>query len=213
MGATLRLAVVISTACVFVSALSACSTDELEGAKAEVVDTKIQLDLPAVPEFKMPQPNSDGSHPVPEMRLKGKSYLDTEVRVKGTVLWIYDCATALRTPEMTEADVQKKLETQPESCTRPHFVMGEAGDTKIERGIQVVEYPRPLRKDEKKALPDEEIKLREEALAALPAFKVGDEVMATGTWALKSPMGFQDSEGLLVYKSMENLSAPAAPTE
>jgi hypothetical protein len=195
------------------SGVFACSSDELEGAKAEVVETNIKLDLPAVPQFVIPTPNPDGSHPVAEMRLKGKSYLDTEVRVEGTVLWIYDCATAIRTPEMSDKDVKKILETEPERCTRPHFIIGEAGDAKVERGIEVVEYPRPLRKDEKKALPDELIAEMEAALAALPPFKVGDDVTVTGTWALRSPKGFHNSEGLLVYKSMVNNSAPAEPTE
>jgi hypothetical protein len=192
-----------------VSGLFACGKDELSGAKAEVMETNIQLDLPTVPDFKVPKANPDGSHPVPEMRLKGKSYLDTDVRVKGTVLWIYDCGTAIRTPEMTDKDVQKLLEEEPERCTRPHMIIGETADSKVERGVEVVEYPRPLRKDEKKNMPDELLAEMESALAALPPFKVGDEVMISGTWALRSPKGFHNSEGLLVYKSMENLSAPA----
>jgi hypothetical protein len=213
MRATFRLGILVSTSSILLSGLFGCNSDELEGAKAEVVDNKIQLDLPAVPDFKMPKPNPDGSHPVAEMRLKGNAYLDTEVKVKGVVLWIYDCATAVRTPEMSEDDVKKLLETQPDRCTRPHFVMGDTRESKTERGIMVVEYPRPLRKDEKKALDKEIIKEREAALALLPAFKVGDEVMVTGKWALKSPLGFQSSDGLLVYQTMENLSAPTDAEE
>lgn len=190
------------------SGLFACSSDELEGAKAEVVQTNIKLDLPAVPEFVVPRPNGDGSHPVAEMRLNGKSYLDTEVRIKGTVLWIYDCGTAIRTPEMSEKELKEILATQPERCTRPHFIIGDTADTKIERGVEVVEYPRPIRKDEKSALGDELVAEMEAALAALPPFAVGDEVMVTGQWALRSPKGFHNSEGLLTYGSMENLSNP-----
>ena len=204
-----RPSVLAITSAVLVSGLFACSSDELTGAKAEVVNTNIQLDLPAVPTFTIPTPNADGSHPVAEMRLKGKSYLDTEVRVKGTVLWVYDCGTAIRTPEMSDKDVKKMLEEHPEHCTRPHMIIGESGDAKVERGVEVVEYPRPLRKDEKKNMPDELLAEMESALAALPAFKVGDEVMVSGTWALRSPKGFHNSEGLLVYKGMQNLSAPA----
>lgn len=177
------------------------------------METSIKLDLPAVPDFVIPKPNPDGSHSVPELRLNGKSFLDTEIRARGVVLWIYDCATAIRSPEMSDKDLKTILETQPERCTRPHFIIGEDASSKLERGIQVVEYPRPLRKDEKSALPDEMIAELEAALAALPEFKVGDEVVVTGQWTLKSPRGFQNSDGLLVYGSMENLSAPAAPTE
>ena len=130
------------------------------------METNIKLDLPAVPEFVIPQANGDGSHPVAEMRLNGKSFLDQEVRIKGTVLWIYDCATVIRTPEMSDKDLQEVLATQPERCLRPHFIHGEDASAKTERGIQVVEYPRPLRKDEKTALGDELVAEMEAALAA-----------------------------------------------
>lgn len=195
------------TSSLLLSGLFACSSEELKGAEAEVVDTNIKLDLPAVPAFTIPTANPDGSHPVPEMRLNGNSFLDTEIQIQGTILWIYECATAIRTPEMTEDDLKTVLETEPERCTRPHFIIGEAG-AKVERGIQVVEYPRPIRKDEKTAMPKEMIAEMEASLAALPAFKVGDDVTVTGTWALLSPKGFQDSRGLLAYKSMTNASVP-----
>jgi hypothetical protein len=196
-----------------VSGLFGCSSDELEGAKAEVMETNIKLDLPAVPTFDIPGANPDGSHPVPEMRLNGKSFLDTEVRIQGVVLWIYDCATAIRTPEMTDKDLQTVLETQPERCTRPHFIIGETATTKVERGVEVVEYPRAVRKDEASALGDELVAEMEAALAALPPFKVGDSVMVTGMWQLRSPKGFHNSEGLLTYGSMVNQTTPAAPAE
>lgn len=175
-----------------------------------MAETNVDLDLPAVPEFNMPSPNSDGTHPVAEMRLKGQKLLNTEVKVKGFVVWIYDCATAIRTPDMSEKELKRILADEPERCSRPHLVLGDAADTPPDRGIEVVEYPRPLRKDEKKGLPDEMVAEAEAAYAALPEFKVGDEVVVTGTWALKSPKGFRNSDGLLVYGAMENLSAPVA---
>ncbi len=196
-----------------VPGLSACSSDELSGAKAEVMDTSVKLDLPAVPDFVIPKVNADGSHPAPELRLNGKSFLDTQITAKGVVLWVYDCATAIRSPEMTDKDLKTILETEPERCTRPQFIIGETAATKLERGIQVVEYPRAIRKDEETALPDEMIAEMKLALEALPAFKVGDEVAITGQWTLKSPRGFYNSDGLLVYGSMQNLSTPAAPVE
>lgn len=209
MGVTLRPTLLAITSGLLLSGLFACSSDELEGAKAEVMETNIKLDLPAVPEFVVPQANPDGSHPVAEMRLNGKSFLNQEVRIKGTVLWIYDCATAIRTPEMSDKDLQNILATEPERCVRPNFIIGEDASSKTERGIRVVEYPRPIRKDEKSALGDELVAEMEAALAALPEFAVGDEVLVTGMWDLKSPKGFHNSEGLLTYGSMQNLSAPA----
>lgn len=208
MGVTPRSALLAITSGLLLSGLFACSSDELEGVEAEVEETNIKLDLPTVPDFVVPQANSDGSHPIAEMRLNGKSFLAQEVRVKGTVLWIYDCATAIRTPEMSEKDLKTVLDTQPQRCTRPHFILGDGAGAKTELGVQVVEYPREVRKDEKKARPDELVAEMEAALAALPDFKVGDEVVVTGMWELKSPKGFQNSDGLLIYGSMVNLSSP-----
>jgi hypothetical protein len=189
--------------------LFGCSIDS-PGPTPEVMETSIKLDLPAVPAFDMPSANPDGSHPVLEMTLKGKLFLDTEIRVQGVVLWIYDCATAIRTPGMSDKELKTILETQPERCTRPHFVIGQSATTNIERGLEVVETPRPLRKDELGMYGEELEAEMAAALAALPAFQVGDNVIVTGEWSLSSPKGFHNSEGLLTYGSMVNLSGRRA---
>jgi hypothetical protein len=201
---------------------AACEKDQLQGAKAEVQKTSIKLDLPAVPDFVMPQPNPDGTHSVAEMRLRGNKFLDTEVKVKGYVVWIYDCATSIRTPEMSDKDVAQLLENQPEKCIPPHFYLGDRPDTPPDRGIWVVDVPRPPRKDDKN-LPKEIQAEMEGRWKALPAFKLGDEVVATGKWAQESERGFRNSDGLLVYKNdctpapqvqcqptLQNLSASTA---
>lgn len=205
------LAITSSLAVAAISAggLAACESDDLQGAETQVVKTDIKLDLPAVPEFDVPKPNGDGSHPVPEMRLNGSTYLGNEVKVKGVVLWVYDCAETAKTPEMSDKDVEKLLAEHPEICLKPHFVLGDQAGDKVERGIQVVEYPRPLRKDQKKAWADEMIAEHEAMLKAMPPFKVGDELIVTGVWDITSPGGFQNTDGLLTYKGMDNLSALA----
>jgi hypothetical protein len=187
-----------------------CRKADLQGAKAEVQETSIKLDLPAVPDFAMPQPNPDGTNPVAVMRLKGNKFLDTEVRVKGYVVWIYDCATAIRTPQMTDKEVATILENEPERCSRPHFTLGDKPDTPPDRGIWVVDVPRAPRKDDKLLGPEIYAQMEAE-WKALPPFKLGDEVTVTGTWALLSPKGFRHSDGLLVYKGMTNNTAPVAP--
>jgi hypothetical protein len=202
-----------------------CQKDQLQGAKAEVQNTSIKLDLPAVPDFAMPQPNPDGTHSVAEMRLRGNKFLDTEVKVKGYVVWIYDCATAIRTPEMSDKDLTKILEDQPEKCIPPHFYLGDKPDTTPDRGIWVVDVPRPLRKDDKN-LPDEMQAEMEARWKTFPPFKLGDEVVVTGKWAQESERRFRNSDGLVVYKNdcspppsvqckptMQNLSAPTAGNE
>jgi hypothetical protein len=193
-----------------VMAGSGCRKADLQGAKAEVQETSIKLDLPAVPEFAMPQANADGTNSVAGMRLKGNKFLDTETRVKGYVVWIYDCATAIRTPQMTDKEVAKILENEPERCSRPHFTLGDKPDTPPDRGIWVVDVPRAPRKDDKLLGPEIYAQMEAE-WKALPPFKLGDEVTVTGTWALLSPKGFRHSDGLLVYRQMNNNTAPVAP--
>ena len=192
-------------ACLAIATVAGCKKDQLEGAKAEVQKTSIKLDLPAVPDFVMPQPNADGTHSVAEMRLRGNKFLDTEVKVKGYVVWIYDCATANRTPEMSDKDVAKMLAEEPEKCIPPHFYLGDKADTPPDRGIWVVDVPRATRKDDKN-LPDEERAVMEARWKALPSFKLGDEVVVTGKWSQESERRFRNSDGLLVYK---NDCAPA----
>ncbi len=205
----LAMSGLFALSCLGLTGLSACGSEGLSGAKAEVVESSVKLDLPAVPAFVVPTANPDGSHPVTEMRLNGKAFLDSEVRIQGSVLWIYDCGASILTPEMSAKELKNILETQPERCTRPHFIIGETANAKIERGIEIVEYPRALRKDEEGMFGEEIEAQMALDLAALPAFKVGDTVLVTGNWSLSSPKGFHNSEGLLTYGSMMNKSTPA----
>jgi hypothetical protein len=185
-----------------------CQKDQLQGAKAEVQKTSIKLDLPQVPEFAAPQANPDGTHSVAEMRLRGNKFLDTEVKVKGFVVWIYDCATAIRTADMTDKDVARKLEEEPEKCMPPHFYVGDRPDTPPGRAVWVVDVPRPPRKDDKNRPPEEKAAI-EARWKALPAFKLADELVVTGNWKLESERRFRNSDGLLVIK---NDCTPGTPT-
>jgi len=198
-----------AAAAVMVAGLAGCEEVELPPAKQEVQETQIKLDLPPVPDFTMPSPNSDGSHPPAEMRLKGNKLLDAEVKVRGYVIWIYDCPTAIQTPDMDAKELARILEEEPERCDRPSIYLGDTAKTSTDRGLWVVEVPRPARKDEEKTLPDELLAEMKAAYEGLPPFKSGDEVIVTGTWALRSPKGFRNSDGLLVYGSMQNLTTPA----
>jgi len=184
-----------------------CKKDEFAGAAAEVPESNIKLDLPAVPQFNMPVAYPDGSHPVAEMRLKGHKFLDTEVRVKGVVIWMYDCATAIRTPEMDDKEVKRILSEEPERCNRPNFYLGDKAGDPTDRGIWVVDVPRPPRADELKVLPKEVLA----EWPVVPVLAVGQEVVVTGTWSLKSPEGFANSTGLLVFKSIPVPEAPVTP--
>lgn len=210
---TVRRWAFASTGLLLLSGVFACEDAELQGAQAEVKETSIKLDLPAVPEFEVPKPNPDGTHSIKEMRLRGNRYLGTEVRVKGYVIWIYDCESAIRTAEMTKEEVKKILTESPERCYRPNIYLGDSPDTPADQGIWLVEVPRPAREDEVKTLDDVTLQEMQAAWEGLPKFAEKDQVIASGMWELSSPRGFKNSDGLLVYKTMENLTNPAPTPE
>jgi hypothetical protein len=189
------------------------------GPKPEVEETQIKLDLPAPPDFVEPKAYPDGSHSVAEMRLKGQRMLDQQVRVTGYVVLQYDLQVCAREagermvkkdPVLCEGkkDVadctmklgQKAVEEMPDQCDRPYFLVADSPNAGIERALWVVEVPRPLRTDEKRdPMLVEQFKKGPQP----PAIKVGDKVTVVGTWAIKSPAGFGNSEGLLVYGGIE----------
>lgn len=196
------------------ASLLGCSKDQLEGPKAEVRKSDAKINLPALPDFQLPESSGDGRS-IKEMRVKGRKFLETEITVKGYVTWAYDCPTAIRQPGMSEADVQKMIDDDPAVCERAKFYIGDSRDTPAEKSMWVVDVPRPFNKRELKVW---DKKQREEELAVpnstkcdikkngCPPYKVGDEVIVTGMWRLASPHSERNSDGLLVYKSMKNVT-------
>lgn len=201
LAATVLPVVVVA---ILVLASAACENSGLKGAKAEVKETTIKLDLPPVPEFNTPSPHPDGTHTVRGMRLKGRKLFKTEQKIRGFVTWKYDCVKALRTPELTEKQVRQLIADNPAQCTRPHFYIGDAADTAPEKSVWIVEVPRKLRKDEMRNLNSAE--RRAASRIKVPRVEIGDEVVVIGTWDSSSPQGFANSDGLLVYQSMETVA-------
>jgi len=201
---------------VVVVVTGACEKDKLSGPEAEVTKSTVKMSLPAVPSFDLPPANPDGSHSVKELRVKGKKLLDTDVVVKGYVTWAYDCATALREPGMDEKAVQKIIDDDPTKCERPKFYVGDAPDTPAEKSLWVVDVPRPYNVLEMKRLkpkernqPDRcEPNEKDPKKQVCPPYKVGDQVEVTGKFALASPHSERNSEGLVVYKKMKNVTTP-----
>src|SRR5512135_3188792 len=95
---------------------AACDKDKLKGPEAEVKKSDIKVDLPAVPDFALPPAPADGSHTIKELRVKGKKLLDTDITVHGFITWAYDCATAVRKPDESDKDVQKRIDEDPTLC-------------------------------------------------------------------------------------------------
>jgi tetratricopeptide (TPR) repeat protein len=203
----------------------------LRPPEAEVHKTGTKIDIPAVPSFDLPPPNADGSHSPKELRIKGKKLLDTEVTVKGVITWAYDCPTAIRTPGMTDKEVQKQIDDDPTVCERAKFYVGDSVTTPVEKSMWVVDVPRPYNKLElqrikksERTMPDRcEPGEKDPKRSICPPYKVGDEVVMIGEWTLSSPHSERNSDGLLVYRAMKNVTqrwetpaagapAPSVPT-
>jgi hypothetical protein len=192
-----------------------CDKDKLNGPEAEVRKTEVKLNLPAVPAFDLPPAPGDGSHTVKELRVKGKKLLESDITVKGVITWAYDCATAVRQPGMSDKDLQKMIDEDPTKCERPKFYVGDSADTPPEKSMWVVDVPRPYNKLELKRLPKDELRnppsdrcdpKADAKKSVCPPYKVGDQVEITGTWKLSSPHSERNSDGLLVYKKMKNVT-------
>ena len=194
-------------------ASAACDNGGLKGPAAEVKKSDVKLDLPAVPDFNLPPAPSDGSHTVKELRVKGKKLLDTPVTVHGFITWAYDCPTAIRKPDETDKQVQKRIDDDPTLCERPKFYIGDTKDTPPEKSLWVVDVPRPYNKlelqriqkkdrnDPERCEPHEDPKK-----TVCGPYAVGDEVEISGTFSLSSPHSERNSDGLIVYKSMHNIT-------
>ena len=193
---------------------SGCGEDKLKGPDAEVRRTDSNWKAPEVPTFELPPANSDGSHSVKEMRVKGKKLLDTEITVKGYVTWAYNCVTAVRLPDEDPKDVQKRIDADPTICDRMKFYIGDTKETVPEKSMWVVEIPRPYNKPElenikkkDRTAPDRcEPSEKDPKKSVCPPFAVGDQVEVTGKWLLASPHSERNTDGLLVYKKMKNVT-------
>jgi len=181
--------------------------DDLPGPQPEVaaeLSKGAKLELPAIPGFELPA-MEPGFHTPRELRVHGKPVLGTEIKVKGYITWIYDCAAqvASANPQATRAQIQVAIASDPTLCERPKFYLGDAKATSRDASIWVVDVPRPPTKQERDRLSKDELK----AWPAVPRLAVGDRVVVTGTWGIQSPHNEHNTEGLLIYRGL----APAGP--
>lgn len=211
----------ISTGLLAVSTfiVAGCQGDKLKGPEAEVRKSDQKMNLPPVPSFDLPPAATDGTHSVKELRVKGRKLLENEITVKGFVTWAYDCPTALRSPGQSDADVQKIIDEDPTKCERPKFYVGDEAGTPAEKSLWVVDVPRPFnkkeweaarkRKKDERAEPgrcDPDEKKKDPMKSPCPPYKVGDQVEIKGVFTLTSPHSERNSQGLLVFKSMKNVT-------
>jgi hypothetical protein len=151
------------------------------------------------------------------------------VKIKGYVTYAYDCKTDLRREGMSAEEVDKLIEEDQSRCERAKFYIGDTADTPPEKSIWVVDVPRPYTKreldpqkgefrkkesrtDPLKCEPDPKEGLKpdkdgKKPQSACPPYKTGDQIEIEGEWRLTSYHNERNSDGLLVYKSMKNLTA------
>jgi tetratricopeptide (TPR) repeat protein len=181
--------------------------DDLPAPQPEIARNEPRIALPAVPAFEPPVVEP-GVHRPRELRLLGASLRGTEIRVKGYVTSIYDCAAELArsNPDLSRAALLEAIDRDPRRCDQPRFTLGEVKGAALEASISVVDVPRRPAKPEREALSPAELA----AWPAVPTVVVDDHLIVTGTWALRSPRGEYDSNGLLVYKALERVAPGTA---
>jgi hypothetical protein len=215
----------ISIGLLAISCLPSCDKDKFQGPQAEVKKTDVKLDLPNVPAFDLPPAPADGSHAVKELRVKGKKLFDTDVVVHGFITWSYDCATAIRKPGESDADVQDRIDGtklvdgkmigDPTLCERAKFYIGDDKTTPVEKSLWIVDVPRVFNRQEMKNTPNKKdrdidplkCEPKEDPKKNLCGpYAVGDEVVITGSFKTTSSHSERNSDGLIIYKKMKNLT-------
>ena len=171
--------------------------------------------LPAAPAFEPPAPNADGTHTVRELRVAGTGLLDHDIAVAGVVTYVPDCVTAVRKPGESVASARARIDADPTLCERPKFFIGDSARDSPDRSLWIVDVPRPYNKLELQMIakadrtaPDRcEPHERDPAKRVCPPYRVGDRVIVVGRFALASQHKENNSDGLIVYHAMKNLTA------
>ncbi len=176
----------------------------------EVAHTDVKVDLPALPSFELPA----GPLTVKRLRVAGKPLLGQRVVLHGVITFAYDCAKQIRKPGETDRAVHARIDADPTLCERPKFYIGDDKTTPRDKSLWVVDVPRPYNKLELRNIakadrnaPDRcEPNEKDPAKRVCPPYQVGDEVIVDGTFALASPHSERNSDGLVVYSAMQNVS-------
>ena len=167
-----------------------------------------------MPAFDLPPAPADGGHTVKELRVKGTKLVDTDLTVHGFITWAYDCPTTVRKPEESDKDVQKRIDEDPTLCERAKFYIGDDKTTPAEKSLWIVDVPRPYNKLEmermkkpERNLPDRcepNEKDRRRASARRTRWATRSRSPARSRYS--SPHSERNSDGLIVYKKMKNIT-------
>jgi hypothetical protein len=172
---------------------------------------EIKVNLPPPPNFDVapaPVQHPSGEFSVYGLRKNMTKQMDKDVRVKGYLLYLYECPPEIRKCN-EEQDAKAKKERRKATahgpaappapaaapaggcrpCEQPHFFLSDTPNGKMERALLVADYPT---KDWNTGKPKP------------LAVKTGDQYVVTGTFAINSITGFAASNGLLVHKRTQD---------
>ena len=190
------------------SAMSLALAPALAFAQGQALPP-VKVNLPPAPNFDAataPVQYPSGEYSVYGLRKGMTKILDKDVRVKGYLLYLYECPPETRKCN-EEQDAKRKKEKRKAAakgappavaeapqggcrpCEQPHFFLSDTPTTKIERALLVADYPI---KDWKSGKP--------KAIQV----KQGEQYVVTGTFAINSITGFAASNGLIVHKRTED---------
>jgi len=170
----------------------------VRGPALEISGNPAAVDLPAVPSFAIPVAEG-GIHTPRELLVSGERLRGSQVQVGGYITWIYDCAAAFVQPGMAHEQVERLIESDPTRCERHKFYLGDARSTPPDRSLWVVDVPRRPFKIEQERMPTDKLVNWPD----VPSLTLGAYVVVTGTLALRSPHDEVNSDGLLVYESID----------
>ena len=173
---------------------------------------EIKVNLPPTPNFDIataPVQHPGGEYSVFGLRKNMSSQLEKDVRVKGYLLYLYECPPEIRKCN-EEQDAKAKRERRRAAarpaaappvaeapkggcrpCEQPHFFLSDTANGKMERALLVADYPI---KDWNTGRPKPLV------------VKTGEQYVVTGTFLINSATGFGASNGLLAHKRTEDAS-------
>ena len=182
----------------------------LSGPAPEVRAPAVPVDLPPIPAFDLPA----GPMTVKALRVWTKHFLGTRVALRGFVTFAYDCATDIRKVGESDRAVKARIDADPSLCERPKLYLGDAKTTPHERSLWVVDVPRPYNKLELSRIPKADRTMpdrcepheKDPKKQICPPYHEGDEVVVIGELAVRSPHAEANTDGLLVYEAMQNVT-------
>jgi len=155
-----------------------------------------------------------GQLTVRRLRVACKPLLGQRVVLRGIVTFAYDCAKDVRKPGESDRAVHARIDADPTLCQRAKLYIGDDAKTRADRSLWIVDVPRPYNKLElshlskaERTMPDRcEPGEKDPAKLVCPPYQVGDEVIVAGRFDLTSPHSERNSDGLVIYEAMQNVT-------